>query len=69
MTLDHIVRQVVDGTQIRTRGRGGPLRDDAAVELRPLHGVIMRVHVGAAFVAGRIKRHLPTAQRIRSRIE
>ena len=62
LTLDHVVRQIVDGTQVGMRGCCGTFCDDAPVESRPLHGVVMRVHVRGAFYARRIKRCLPILQ-------
>ena len=62
LTLDHVVRKFVDGTQVRARRRGRPFRDDAAIEFGPLHGVVMRVHVRAAPLTRGIKRCLPIQQ-------
>jgi hypothetical protein len=62
LTLDHVVRKIVDGTQVRARRRGSPFRDDAAIEFGPLHGVVMRVHVRAAPLTRGIKRCLPIQQ-------
>jgi hypothetical protein len=62
LTLDQVVRQIVDGAQVRACGYRGAFGDDAAVESGPLHGVIMRVHVGSARLVGRIKRHLSVTQ-------
>jgi hypothetical protein len=62
LTLDHVVGEIVDGTEVRTRCRRGPLCDDATIELCPLHGMVMRVHVRGAFYARGIKRCLPILQ-------
>ena len=62
LTLDHVVRQIVDRTQVRAHCGCSPLSDDATVESGPPHGVVMRVHVRAALIARGIKRRLPIHQ-------
>jgi hypothetical protein len=44
------------------RRRSGPLCDDATIKFGPLHGVIVRAHVGPAFVTRGMKRCLPIPQ-------
>jgi hypothetical protein len=55
-------RKIVQGAHVPMCRRRGPLCDNATIEFRPLHDVIMRVHVGPALIARGMKRCLPIQQ-------